>query len=472
MNMSNYKSLLKDTVIFAVGSLGSKVILFLLVPLYTNYLSSAEYGTAELITTIASLFIPILCLAINTAEIRYGLMKNVKAENVAVASFFVLILSALLTLMLVPMTSLYPSLYQWRWYLAFYIVVSSFAEVERTYLKVKGKNKLFAIIGISKTAVLALANILLLVVAQMRVEGYLLAIIFSYIFEIIITYIASGLYLDLPHGTLDVSLLRRMIGYSAPLILSSISWWLIHSSDKIMLDLMIGSSMLGIYTAATKIPSLINVFNGFFNQAWAIFSFKEVDSNNNSRVFSTTFGMFCTFLTGLCLMILSFVKPFMSAYVGKEFQEAWLYTPFLLVSAVLAAFSAILSTVYSALEKTRAEMWTTLLCALINIAVNFVGIKRFGIWGAVAGTFAAYFVCSSIRLVDINRRIRICNDYGAYIVNVVLLVTQAAAVSFQWHVLVVSSFVFIIFVLVNRKILQKGVKRLLAYLKRSRTDYP
>lgn len=47
--MSRYKELFRDTAIFAIGSIGTKLILFLMVPLYTNYMSSAEYGTADLI---------------------------------------------------------------------------------------------------------------------------------------------------------------------------------------------------------------------------------------------------------------------------------------------------------------------------------------------------------------------------------------------------------------------------------------
>ena len=57
---SRYKPLLKDTVIFGLGNLGKKLILLLMVPLYTNFMSDAEYGIAELVFTAAQLMAPFI----------------------------------------------------------------------------------------------------------------------------------------------------------------------------------------------------------------------------------------------------------------------------------------------------------------------------------------------------------------------------------------------------------------------------
>ena len=79
---NKYKLLLKDTFIFAIGSLGSKVILFFLVPLYTNYLTTAEYGTADLVSTFSTLLVPIVSLSIERAVIRFGMKQGLEKEKV------------------------------------------------------------------------------------------------------------------------------------------------------------------------------------------------------------------------------------------------------------------------------------------------------------------------------------------------------------------------------------------------------
>ena len=76
------KSLLKNIGLFTLGSFGSKILSFLLVPLYTAVLSTAEYGTVDLITSTASLLTPILLLSIFDATLRFGMDNNYKKEDV------------------------------------------------------------------------------------------------------------------------------------------------------------------------------------------------------------------------------------------------------------------------------------------------------------------------------------------------------------------------------------------------------
>ena len=71
-----YTILLKDTFIFALGSFGSKIILFFMVPLYTNYMTTEEYGIADLVFTVAQFLTPIMSIVIHDAVIRYGLSKE------------------------------------------------------------------------------------------------------------------------------------------------------------------------------------------------------------------------------------------------------------------------------------------------------------------------------------------------------------------------------------------------------------
>ena len=136
-----YKLLIKDTFVFALGSLGSKLILFFLVPLYTNFLTTSEYGKAELVNTFSSLVIPFSALTINEAVIRFGLMKDIKKENVLLSSYVVLLFSILSSLLICYALRFYPPLTDWWGYLFIYVVFSNFSEVEKCYLKVKNQNK-------------------------------------------------------------------------------------------------------------------------------------------------------------------------------------------------------------------------------------------------------------------------------------------------------------------------------------------
>lgn len=81
MNKKN-KSLIKNIGLFTIGSFGSKILSFLLVPLYTAVLTTTEYGSVDLITSTASLLTPILLLSIFDATLRFGMDSNYKKEDV------------------------------------------------------------------------------------------------------------------------------------------------------------------------------------------------------------------------------------------------------------------------------------------------------------------------------------------------------------------------------------------------------
>ena len=455
-----YIALLKDTAIFASGSFGSKIILFFLVPLYTNYLSTEEYGIAELVTTFVSLVVPFSAVSIGQALIRFGMMKTERPENALKASFCVFFVSILVTLLLVPIVCLYEPIKPWKWYLGSLVVLTNLSEIERTYLKVKNKNRTFALISIIQTFVLALSNIFLLTVFQLGVKGYLLANISALFCTSLVGFFTAQIPTELHKGVIDRVLLKRMVGFSFPLIFSSVSWWVIHSSDKIMIEWMIGASVLGIYTAATKIPSLINVIIGVFNQAWGLSSFREIESSNKEHFFVTVFEVFSTMLFGISIIFTSIMKPFMNVYVGEAFQTAWRYTPLLLSAAVFYSVSAFLGTIYAAIQKTTNDMWTSVLCAVINVTVNFFGILKFGVWGAILGTLIAFFVVSTLRLYDIQRYIRLGIDMTRFWLNALLMLVHAVLISADFHILVVSILSCTCFFMLNTRIFVCYLKRI------------
>ena len=80
--MDKYKNLISNTVIFAIGTFSSKVLVFLLMPLYTRVLSDAEYGITDLIVQTGNLLLPLASLGIVNAVIRFGLERHVRKSDV------------------------------------------------------------------------------------------------------------------------------------------------------------------------------------------------------------------------------------------------------------------------------------------------------------------------------------------------------------------------------------------------------
>lgn len=454
---SRYKILLKDTVIFAIGSLGSKVILFFLVPLYTNFLSTAEYGTADLVTTLVTLIFPITGLSIERAVIRFGMKANEKKENVLKVSFIVLLFSFVITFALIPVFGLYKPVSNWKYYLAALVILYNITEVERAYLKVKNKNKAYSLIGILQTGVLAGSNIILLTLLKTGIQGYLLSNILALSVSAMVLFFVSEMHHDFWKGRYNSALLKKMVAYSAPLIFSGISWWIMHSSDKVMIEWIVGASALGLYTAATKIPSLINVITGIFNQAWTISSIREIESTKDDTFYSKTFDYHCAVLFGAGVIIISIVKPAMSIYVGADFRTSWEYTPFLLVSAMYYSIFAFCGTLYAALQRSVNDMWTSIIASIMNIVINYIFILKLGVWGAIIGTVSSFFVFSVVRIIDIKRYIDFNIDVFRFMFNSIIVFGLASSVTWQFYPIIVSIISIVAYFIVNVKYLKTFV---------------
>ena len=82
MEISRNKYLIKNTLLFTLGNLGSKLIVFFLIPLYTNTLSTAQYGTIDLVSTVSTVAVPIFTINICESVMRFALDKNADKEQI------------------------------------------------------------------------------------------------------------------------------------------------------------------------------------------------------------------------------------------------------------------------------------------------------------------------------------------------------------------------------------------------------
>ena len=463
---NKYKDLVKDTVIFAVGNIGSKLILFFLVPLYTASMTKEQYGTSDLIFTIAQLVLPFVSVVIYDALIRFGLSKDQKSEDVLLAAYIVLVTGTVVTFVITPLFGVYKLISNWKWQLSIYIVLSAFNASNMNYLKVKGKNVCYAVIGLTHTALMAVLNIILLAVYHLGIDGYLTANIVSMGVSVLLSIIVAGIPTDLRRAKFRKDLLINMTKFSAPLILNNISWWVVHSSDKVMVEMMLDAAALGLYTVSAKIPALINVLINIFSQAWGISSVREFENSNDSKFYSSVLEAFSFICFGASIVLIAIIKPFMRLYVSASFFDSWRYVPILLASAAFASIAYYYGSLYSALKKSGRNMATTLLAAVVNIFVNYVGIKLVGIYGAAIGTLVAYIVMAFARMIDVGRFINIRINKGRFGLICFLLLVQATLVTLDVYGYLASGVVVIIYFLLQYQMIISISRRILGRIRK------
>ena len=133
--MEKYRKLFSNTAIFAASNVLSKLILSLLLPLYTRVLTSSEYGTTELVTTITQLIIPICSLAIQDSIFRFSMDKDRHPSDVLRSSGKVVLIACILLGIVSSVLLFYEPVHDWVLYLWIISVVTMVRSIMSLYIK-------------------------------------------------------------------------------------------------------------------------------------------------------------------------------------------------------------------------------------------------------------------------------------------------------------------------------------------------
>ena len=460
--MSNkYVNLIKDTIIFAIGTIGSKLILFILVPLYTNCLTPSEYGIADLVFTLSQFILPFVCFGIMHAVIRFGLSKDENPDQVLLCGLVVALIATVISIAITPLVGLYQSISEWKWYFCAFIVLHMFLTMLQNYAKAIGKNKAYATVSIIYTFILALLNVVFLLYVGMGVKGYLLSNLIATAIAVIILAFICKVFTVRRRAKFSFTLLKQMLKYSMPLMVDGTLWWLIQSSNKLFVELFLGENMLGLYTVAIKIPALMYVIVTIFSQAWGISTVKETESENSSEFYRNVFALY-TFLTFfVCILIVTVIKPFMTIYVAEEYFVSWRYVPLLLIGNAFLAVSDFFGAFYNALKMPVKNLIVSAVAATISLVVSLCAMRYIGMWAAVFSTLLAYFVIMWIRLINIRKYVDVKINWLTFLFNQFIVVVHASLVSLEIKAWMVSFVVILLFAAVNFKSLKELLIKIL-----------
>ena len=455
---NNYKNLFSNIIIFSIGSFGSKLVSFFLVPLYTTYLSTGEYGISDLIVNLSNLIIPIISLTIQDSVLRFGLSTNSNKKAICRNAFIVFMFGVCLCVTITPMFSDYDAIDEWRWYLTANVISMNLINILNSYSKVKEKNRLFAFSSILQAVIIALLNILFLIVNNLGVRGYLLANIISNIAVAILLLVFTGAIKDIFSEKTNYKLLKDMVLFSLPLIVNNLSWWILNSSDKVMIETLISDNALGIYSASSKIPNLLSIVTSIFSSAWTISSVKEYEENNDNKFYANVFRYFTTtlFLGGSMLITIS--KDFSRIYVGKDFFDCWKYVPFLVVGIVFYSISAFYGPIYGIVKKNWPTTISTIVASLVNISINLLFLKKHGVVVASISTLVGYFVICIYRMFNSRKYLSFKINYVSFFVCSLVLLVESIFVYLSYNPYIVGFISLILISVVYFSVIKDGFK--------------
>lgn len=428
--MGRNKRLLSNTVILGTGTFASKVLVFLLMPLYTSILSTSEYGVADILTQTANLIIPLAAVGICDSMLRFALDtedgEDTEArKKIFSTGIFVLVCGSVLTVALIQLLRLFDTFDGYIWLVAAYVICSNFHSVTANFVRAMGRTVTFAVQGIVNTLLTVALNVLFLVVLDWGVLGYVLSVIVSDALITVGLVICAGLYRYFSLGRVNAATLRALLRFGVPYIPTTMMWLITSASDRYIVTAFKGSAENGLYAAAYKLPTLLLLMCGVFVEAWQFSVVKDADEAERSSFFSSIFKNYMGAIFMCASVLIAGSQLLTRLLLADSYYSSWRYVPVLVLAMTFSALVSFLGSVYFLEKKSVMSMVTSMAGAAVNIVLNFVLIPQRGAMGAAVATLISYVAVYAIRAYDTKFYVKFNIHTARVIANTALLLVQA-----------------------------------------------
>ncbi len=376
----------------------SRAIGFLMIPLYTHYLSPSDYGTLELLDLTSYIAGMFLGMGITQAVVRYyykyddDAMKQ-QVLSVAIITLSVISLSILALLLfasdeisqLVFNSSGYAHLMNIM-FITFVIQLSQ--EVPKALLRMEEKSVLFVTLSLTRTLVSLSLNIYFIVSLGMGVLGLLLsglisASLFGIIFAVYIIRRVKFSY--------SFPLAKELLKFGVPLVWGTFGMFILNFADRFILQRVMSLTEVGIYALAFKFGMMPNilVMSPFF-MIWGPKRFEIAKEPNAKSLFATIFTYFVFVELFVSLGIAVAIKDVISVAADPSYGEAYKFVSLLLIAYIFNGIYVYVQFGLHLENKTKYLALATLSAAAISLACNLSLIPFIGIWGAAIASTIAY----------------------------------------------------------------------------------
>ena len=464
--MSKKKDLMKNTIIIFCGKVCTQLISFFLLPLYTGYLATKDYGIVDLITTYVTLLVPIITLELEMSIFRYlvdSRGKDKETKKLMSNNFGVLLIALLIfSILYIIVTSFWK--FDFRWLILIDIIICTFSGNFLQISRGMGRTLDYSISCLITGALTIVSNILLIAVFKLGAFGMITSMALANGVGALYLFIRLKLYKLINFKLMDKKLIKEMYQYSIPLVPNGISWWIVNVSDRTIISYVLGTAANGLYAVSNKFPTILSSLLGVFNLSWSESAALHINSPDRDEFFSDISNTVTKLFTSLGVGMIACMPFIFPLLINSKYNGAFNQIPILVLGAVFNVVVCLYSAVYIAKKMTKQVATVSIIGAIINITINVLFIKYLGLYAASISTAISYFVMMVYRHIDLKKYVNIKYESGL-IVKTFLIFTFSIILYYQKNMIlniinliVVAIYAFIM----NKDFLSSGKKLFLS----------
>ncbi len=463
--MSKEKEFAKNTVVLLIGKFMTQLLTFLLLPLYTYKLATDDYGYIDLLQTYISLLVPIVLLQLDSAVFRFLIeyrKDSIKQKEIITNSvIFIFFIAIVLILTSFILSKIFVINY-------FYLIVLNilalminfyFLSISRGF----SDSVTYSISSIITCVITFIVNLVLILLCGFDGKSILIASIIANLCASIYICIKKKVYEYICLRYLSKEMLKELLKYSIPMIPNVISWWIVGLSDRTMITYFISTTANAIYSVACKFSNLINSIFAIFNISWQETASIHINDEDANEFFSKMILSIYKIFVMLSCGIIGFLPLVFNIVIGNEYIDAYNYIPILILANICYVMDGLLGGIYVAKKMIKKVAITTTVSAIINIAINFILIKKIALFAASISTLIAYLSITIYRYWDIKKFINIKLNINSiliyifyYFVLMILYYLQLKIISIIVLCIIVS-----LYVIENRDIILKVINKVI-----------
>ena len=392
--------LLKHSSTYMLGVLGSQAVAFFLIPIYTRYLTPADYGVLELLQVTVGIIAPLSGMGLGTALLFFFSRRDDvegRKEIISTTLIFLAATSSCLVLALILGANNFSSLLfhsdQYTFYFRLIFLALFFGTLEgipMAVFRARGESRKYTLFALARFIVATGLYIYFIVGLHMGVLGILLGgLITSAIFcAILLPQITRGL-----KPRFSKSLLKEMLGYGLPLVPVAFLALIMAASDRYFLQIFCDSTEVGLYSLGYRFGGVLHgLVLGPFQLAWLPFLLSIRQERNAKEVYASvlTYFIVIAMFVALALSILS--KEVLMVMATPPFYGAYRVVPLIALSYVLyGCFMCVNAGMYLE-KKTKYIPFIVGGGAALNLGLNYLLIPTYGMMGAAIATVSSYLV--------------------------------------------------------------------------------
>lgn len=406
--MGKLKTLASDTVVYGASTILSRLIGWLMMPLYVRVVSQAVYGTFSYVYSWIAIFLVVVTLGFETGYFRFATDDNRdRLLGTLSKTVFLFGLGLLLVALLFPEPCCWlldfdfgPQSGAYLAIMAGIVLIDSYNAIFFAELRYLRKSLAYALLRLGQVLVNVVLTVFFLFWLRHR-GGFFGSV--DDITYMMLANLAGSLFSTLyflPRiaavmTTGDAGILRKALVYSLPLVGMGFFGQANTNIEKILIKHLDPSpdplAALGIYAACYKIGVLMSIFTQSFRMAFEPFFFKENKEKSKTDVYGAALKWFVYFGLFIFAGVMLFM-PLLRNFLPQSYFEGTAIIPWILIGQLFFGVYYSISLWYKLTDRTYWGIIMSTIGLAVNTALNFILIPRMGYLGAAISTFVGYAV--------------------------------------------------------------------------------